>query len=141
MKKEDVKAKTVKEINNFPFNSFEEFKKSNIEGVSQIGVVSRSRERASELAAELGGLPISISDLAKELTTCDLIVACADAPHYLLDVSTVEAAMRQHPEFPLVIIDIAVPRNVTPAVAEINNVFLYNIDDLTNILNPLKTAR
>jgi len=102
-------------------------------GVSQIGVVSRTPERASELAAELGGLPLSISSLAEELTTCGLVVACADAPYHLLDVSTIEAAMRQRPGIPLVIIDIAVPRNVTPAVAQINNVSLYNIDDLTSI--------
>lgn len=102
-------------------------------GVSHIIVASRTRERASDLVAELGGLPIRINSLAKELATCDLVVACADAPHHVLDVSTVETAMRQRPEAPLVIIDIAVPRNVIPAVAQINNVFLYNIDDLTNI--------
>ncbi len=102
-------------------------------GVSRIGVVSRTRERASELAMELGGLPISMSNLAEELTTCDLVVACADAPHHLLDVSTLKTAMMHRPQVPLVIIDIAVPRNVTPAVAQINNVFLYNIDDLTSI--------
>jgi len=102
-------------------------------GVSRISVVSRTRERASELATELGGLPVSINNLADELTTCNLVVACADAPHHLLNVPTVEAAMKRCPEAPLVIIDIAVPRNVMPAVAQINNVFLYNIDDLTNI--------
>lgn len=102
-------------------------------GVSRISVVSRTQERASELAAELGGLPVSINNLADELTTCDLVIACADAPHHLLDVSTVEAAMKQRPGIPLVIIDIAIPRNVTPAVAQINDVSLYNIGDLTSI--------
>jgi len=102
-------------------------------GVSHIVVASRTRERASELAAELGGLPISTVSLAEELPACNLVVACADAPHHVLDVSTVEAVMSRRPEAPLVIIDIAVPRNVIPAVAQISNVFLYNIDDLTNI--------
>ncbi len=102
-------------------------------GVTQIVVASRTRERASELAVELAGLPISMNGVAAVLPTSNLVVTCADAPHQLLDVPTVEAAMKQHPELPLVIIDIAVPRNVTPAVAQINNVFLYNIDDLTNI--------
>jgi len=102
-------------------------------GVSHIVVASRTRERALRLATELDGLPIGMNNVAEELATCDLVVACADAPHHVLDVSNVEAAMRRHPESPLVIIDIAVPRNVTPAVAQINNVFLYNIDHLTNI--------
>ncbi len=102
-------------------------------GVFQIVVASRTRERASKLAGELGGVPINMSGVAAVLTNSNLVVTCADAPHHLLDILSVEAAMRQRPESPLVIIDIAVPRNVTPAVAQINNVFLYNIDGLINI--------
>ena len=74
-----------------------------------------------------------MNDLVEELNTCNLVVACAGAPHWLLDVCHVETAMRHRPELPLVIIDIAVPRNVAPAVAQINNVFLYNIDNLTRV--------
>jgi len=102
-------------------------------GVSQVIVASRTCERASELALELGGLPISMSSLSEKLSTCNLVVTCADAPHCVVDTPSVEMAMKQRPESPLVIIDIAVPRNVTPAVAQINNVLLYNIDDLTII--------
>lgn len=110
-------------------------------GVSQITVASRTQKRASTLAMALGGLPISMNDLAEELNTCNLVVACAYAPHYLLDVCQVETAMRHRPELPLVIIDIAVPRNVVPAVAQINNVFLYNIDDLTQISEQNRSQR
>ena len=102
-------------------------------GVSQIVVASRTQERASSLTEILGGIPISINNLEGELNTCNIIVTCADAPHYILDVPQVEAAMQERPEFPLVIIDIAVPRNVEPAVAQIKNAFLYNIDDLSQI--------
>jgi len=102
-------------------------------GISQITIASRTRKRASTLAAALGGLPISMNELARELNTCNLVVACADAPHWLLDEYRVETAMRHRPEIPMVIIDIAVPRNVAPAVAQIDKVFLYNIDDLTKI--------
>ncbi len=102
-------------------------------GVSQIVVASRTQERASSLAEMLGGIPISINNLMEELDICNIIVTCADAPHCILDVPQLEAAMRRRPELPLVIIDIAVPRNVEPAVAQIKNVFLYNIDDLSRI--------
>jgi glutamyl-tRNA reductase len=102
-------------------------------GVSQIVVASRTQERASNLTEMLGGIPISINNLVEELDTCNIIVTCADTPHYILDVPQVEAAMRRRPEHPLVIIDIAVPRNVEPAVTQIKNVFLYNIDDLSRI--------
>jgi len=102
-------------------------------GVSQIIVASRTQERASSLAAALGGLPISMNEMTQELNTCDLVVACAGAPHHLLGVQQIEAVMRHRPKRPLVIIDIAVPRIVAPEVAQIDNVFLYNIDDLTQI--------
>jgi glutamyl-tRNA reductase len=102
-------------------------------GVSHITVASRSRERALKLSKMLGGLQVSINSLAEELNTCDIIVTCSDAPHCILDVTRVGAAMRKRPEMPLVIIDIAVPRNVEPAVTQIDNVFLYNIDDLAHI--------
>lgn len=102
-------------------------------GVSQIIVASRTQERASILTTLLGGIPVSMNNLAEELNTCNIVVTCADAPHWLLGVCHVETAMKQRPELPLVVIDIAVPRNVAPAVGQINNVFLYNIDDLAHI--------
>ena len=102
-------------------------------GVSQIAVASRTQERAASVTGLLGGTPVSMSNLAGELNTCSIIVTCADAPHYILDVPQVEAAMQTRPGLPLVIIDIAVPRNVEPAVAKIDNVSLYNIDGLSRI--------
>ncbi len=102
-------------------------------GVSQIVVASRTRERASTLAASLGGIPTVLNNLVEELSTANIVVACAGAPHRILDVPHVEAAMQRRPELPLVIIDIAVPRNVEPEVERIDNVFLYNIDDLTKV--------
>ncbi len=102
-------------------------------GLSQILVASRTQERASTLATTLGGIPITLSNLAEELGTCDIVVTCAGAPRRILDSHRVKAAMKTRPESPLVVIDIAVPRNVEPAVAQIDNVFLYNIDGLTQI--------
>lgn len=102
-------------------------------GVSQVVVASRTQKRASILTEMMGGIPICINNFEGELGICNIVVTCADAPHFLMDVSQVEAAMRGRPELPLVIIDIAVPRNVEPAVAQIKNVFLYNIDDLSQI--------
>lgn len=102
-------------------------------GVSQIAVASRTQERAASVTGLLGGTPVSMNNIAGELNTCSIIVTCADAPHYILDVPQVEAAMQTRPGLPLVIIDIAVPRNVEPAVAKIDNVSLYNIDGLSRI--------
>lgn len=101
-------------------------------GISHMVVVGRTQERASALASQLGGTPISPGNLGEELLTTNIVVTCAGAPHRILSVDQVKRAMEKR-SLPLVIIDIAVPRNVEPAVGQIRNVFLYNIDDLTEL--------
>ncbi len=102
-------------------------------GASQITIASRSEERASILAAMLGGSSISLDNLKPELTTSDIVISCTGAPHSILKVSTIDEVMSTRPNRPLVIIDIAVPRDVEPEVKQVSNVFLYDIDDLTQV--------
>ncbi len=102
-------------------------------GTSRIVIANRTRERAEALAATLHGTPTDFDNLANELSNANIIVTCAGAPHPILDVSRVEEAMKKRSNLPLVIIDIALPRNVDPEVGRIKNVFLYNIDDLTEV--------
>ena len=104
-------------------------------GVPQLAVASRTVERAAALAETLGGIPVTLDNLARELETVNILVACAAAPHCIVKLAHMEEAMRRRPAVPMIIIDIAVPRNVEPAVRQIENVFLYNIDDLTGISN------
>jgi glutamyl-tRNA reductase len=101
-------------------------------GIAKMVVLGRTEARAKNLAAKLGGTPISPANLEEELLTTDIVVTCAAAPHRILRVAQIKRAMGKR-RLPLVIIDIAVPRNVEPAVAKIKNVFLYNIDDLTGL--------
>lgn len=102
-------------------------------GVSQITTTSRSQENASALAAALGGHSINISNLSTELATCDIVISCTGAPHTILDRQTVELATSARVNRPLVIIDIAVPRDVEPEIRQIKGVFLCDIDDLTHV--------
>jgi glutamyl-tRNA reductase len=102
-------------------------------GISQMVVVGRTQPRASALAAQLGGVPVTPDSVGEELLTTNIVVSCAGAPHRILSVGQVKRAMKERPALPLAIIDIAVPRNVEPAVSRIENVFLYNIDDLTGL--------
>ncbi len=104
-------------------------------GIARMVVSGRTQERASSLAAELGGKPIKTSNINKELITTNIVVTCAGAPHRILSVGQVKRAMEKRPEMPLAIIDIAVPRNVEPAASQVNNVFLYNIDKITELSN------
>ncbi len=110
-------------------------------GASQIIIASRTKERAQALALKLQGIPIGLNSLTDELGSANIIVTCAGAPHRILDVRRVEEAMKKRPKLPMVIIDIAVPRNVEPEVAQITNVFLYNLDDLTEISNSNRKQR
>ncbi len=102
-------------------------------GISRIMVASRTQERARNMTDTLGGVAIGMHEVAGYLPICDVLVTCADAPHYLLDVPTVSSSMQKRAEQPMVIIDIAVPRNVEPEVSHISHVHLYNIDDLSHI--------
>jgi len=102
-------------------------------GANNIVVISRSEERAAALAATLNGTATNFNNLANELTTSRLVITCAGAPHRILDSNRVERAMKNRPEIPLVIIDIAVPRDVEPNVGQKENVHLFNIDDITQI--------
>lgn len=102
-------------------------------GVTQITATSRSYKKASALAAALGGSSVSIDNLGQELATCDIVISCTGAPHLILDHRTIENAVQARPHKPLVLIDIAVPRDVEPEVKQISNVFLYDIDDFTHL--------
>ncbi|MBM3956625.1 MAG: glutamyl-tRNA reductase [Gemmatimonadetes bacterium] len=103
-------------------------------GASQMAVASRSQRRASVLADELGGRSVALSDLESALAEADVVVACADAPGAIVDRRRIEAAMACRPERPLVVIDIGVPRSVEIEVGHVSNVSLYDIDDLTQIV-------
>ncbi len=110
-------------------------------GVTQILVSSRSLDRVEQLAEKLGGLAIPFHQLAEAIVSADVIVSCTGAPHFILGPALVQETMNQRPHRPLVIIDIAVPRDVEPEAANINNVFLYDIDALTNIANTNRKER
>jgi glutamyl-tRNA reductase len=102
-------------------------------GIAQITTTSRSYNKASTLAAALDGNSVDIGSLRRELATCDIAISCTGAPHLILDLKSVENAMQARSNRPLVIIDIAVPRDVEPQAGQVNNVFLYDIDDFTHL--------
>jgi glutamyl-tRNA reductase len=104
-------------------------------GASNISVTNRTRERAEEMAQVFNGRIVEYDRLLQSLPEMDIIVTSSAAPHYILhreDMKRVIEARRNRPVF---IIDIGVPRNVEPAVNELDNVFLYDIDDLQRVVN------
>jgi glutamyl-tRNA reductase len=99
-------------------------------GVAQLTVASRTYERASALASQLGGEAVPFHRMEEAMMASDIVVSSSGAPHFILEPSVVAEAMRIRPQWPLLLIDIAVPRDVDPRVKDIDNVFLYDIDDL-----------
>lgn len=102
-------------------------------GARGIVVTNRSLERATALAAELGGRAVAFDTWAEEFPHVDIVISSTSAPHYVLDAEKLEPFMKARRNRPLLLIDIAVPRDIDPAVNFMEDVFLYNIDDLQAI--------
>ena len=102
-------------------------------GAKSIIVANRSFERAQTLAAELKGRAIPFDDWSGEFDKIDIAISSTAAPHHILDRPKLEPLMKSRRQRPLLLIDIAVPRDIDPAVNALENVYLYNIDDLQSI--------
>ena len=102
-------------------------------GAQSIIVSNRSHERAVELAAELSGRAVHFDDWAKEFPKIDIVISSTSAPHYVIDRAKLAPLMKSRKNRPLLLIDIAVPRDIEPEVNFLENVYLYNIDDLQAI--------
>src|SRR5262245_50448351 len=102
-------------------------------GARSIIVTNRSYDRAVTLAAELGGRAVEFDDWSREFARIDIAVSSTSAPHYILDRVRLEPLMKLRRNRPLLLIDIAVPRDIEPEVNFMENVYLYNIDDLQAI--------
>jgi glutamyl-tRNA reductase len=104
-------------------------------GAKSIIVANRSFDRAQALAGELGGRAVSFDDWAGEFEKIDIVISSTAAPHHILDRAKLEPLMKTRRQRPLLLIDIAVPRDIDPEVNFLENVYLYNVDDLQGIAN------
>jgi len=105
------------------------------QGVHQLTISSRTFETADALAASLGGTAVRWTSVDEALATADIVVTATGATEAVLTRGRVEEAMRRRRDRPLFVIDIAVPRDVEAEVGSLDQVFLYNIDDLQAIVN------
>ncbi|MGI8966116.1 MAG: glutamyl-tRNA reductase, partial [Limisphaerales bacterium] len=104
-------------------------------GAHSIIVSNRSHERAVALAQELEGRAIHFDEWATEFSKIDIVISSTSAPHPILDRAKLEPLMKLRKNRSLLLIDIAVPRDIEPDVNFLENVYLYNIDDLQAIAN------
>ncbi|HSJ25214.1 MAG TPA: glutamyl-tRNA reductase [Longimicrobiales bacterium] len=104
------------------------------EGVQDITVASRTAARAEEVARRLDATPALLDDMPALLSGADIVASATAAPHAILTTALVRQAMGRSRKAPLLILDIALPRDVEPEVGELPNVFLYDIDDLSQVV-------
>ncbi len=104
-------------------------------GVTDILVVNRTLAHAQELVARLGGHAQPLDQLAHVLPVADVVIACLQAPEPVITPAMIHAALQARRGEPMFLIDIAVPRNISPEVNRLDNVYLFNIDDLEAIVN------
>lgn len=103
-------------------------------GAGSILVANRTRERAEKLARELGGSAIGYDQLADKMSQCQIVICSTAAPGAVLSRQEVSRVMQARRNAPLFLIDIAVPRDVEPSVGGLDNVYLYDIDDLSRMM-------
>jgi len=104
-------------------------------GANSVKVINRTLEHAGELAAKLGGVAIAFEERWQHMAEADIIISSTSCPHTILSREEAEQLVRGRKDKPLVIVDIAMPRDIDSAVREVKGVFLYDLDDLENVVD------
>ncbi|HEU4965077.1 MAG TPA: glutamyl-tRNA reductase [Bacilli bacterium] len=106
----------------------------NANGATKVIVCNRTYERAKELADKFNGKALDMNSLDLALKEADIVVSSTGAEGYVVTKAHVQATMKKRRHRPLFLIDIAVPRDLDPAMGDLDNVFLYDIDDLEGVI-------
>jgi glutamyl-tRNA reductase len=110
-------------------------------GVSSITVANRTLSRAQEIARCCSGTAVEFERRFEEIARADVVLCSTDAPHYVIDAKGVGDLLHRRGRHPLLLVDLSVPRNVDPAVAALEGVFLFNVDDLDRVVAANRAAR
>ena len=104
-------------------------------GVSRVIVVNRSCERAERVAEMFNGMPMVYQPNLNFLAHADIVISSTAAPHHVIQSAPLKRVMQKRSNHPMFLIDIAVPRDISPETAHLENVHLYNIDDLQAVVD------
>jgi glutamyl-tRNA reductase len=104
-------------------------------GCSHVFVTNRTHARAIEMAQLFQGTPVEYTRFTAMLPEVDILITSSGAPHYILHRDEMQRVINARRNRPMFLIDIAVPRNIEPTINELDNVFLYDIDDLQEVVN------
>ena len=115
-----------------------------VAGVKEIYIVNKTLARACELAEQYGGVPLALSQLEAHLHQADIVIGASSLPGgglSLIDAAAVERSLHARSHAPQFFLDLAVPRNFAPEINELSDAFLYNIDDLDQVVKANMSAR
>jgi glutamyl-tRNA reductase len=104
-------------------------------GAKHVFVTNRTHERSIEMAKLFQGTPVEYNRFVAMLPEVDILIASSGAPHYILHKDEMQRIISARRNKPMFLIDIAVPRNIEPSVNDLDNVYLYDIDDLQEVVN------
>jgi len=99
-------------------------------GVQRVMITTRDSHSAIDLAKRFNGVPIPFDEFRSELAAADIVLCSTGASQYLIRTEDIQKAVRQRMNRPIFLIDISVPRNIEPSVKDVDNAFLFDIDDL-----------
>ncbi|MFH1758909.1 MAG: glutamyl-tRNA reductase [Pseudomonadota bacterium] len=103
-------------------------------GVREIWVTNRTPTRAMEMAQELGGRAVPFEDFPQRLKDMDIVLSSTGSSHYIILKEQMAGVIRARKNKPMFFIDIAVPRDVDPTINELDNIYVYDIDDLQGVV-------
>lgn len=104
-------------------------------GIGHVLIANRTKEKADALVQNFGGSVVDYADMLEALRTVDIVITSVNSPTYIVQPEHTQKVMKQRSNNPLFIIDIGVPRNVDPATNKVDNVFLYDIDSLSTVVD------
>jgi glutamyl-tRNA reductase len=113
----------------------------NQNGIGRIIVANRTVEKAHILAAQFDGFAIALTELSSHLSEADIVISSTASPLPVLGKGTVESALKERRHRPIFMVDIAVPRDIEPEVADLSDIYLYTVDDLDEVIQENMRSR
>jgi len=104
-------------------------------GIANLLIVNRSKDKAEELAAEMGATALTLDRLHEALPKADILISSTASPLPVIVAADIKAALKKRRHRPMFLVDIAVPRDIDPAISKLKDVYLYTIDDLQQVVD------
>jgi glutamyl-tRNA reductase len=110
-------------------------------GITRLVIANRTVERAQALAVEVGGRAVGLDALDRELAEADIVISCTASPTAMITKAAAAAAVRARRRRPIFMVDMAVPRDIEPDVADLEDIYLFSIDDLQQLVDENRQQR